>query len=636
MLRLRLILSLALLACGHFLAAEQASETFFLKSAPAELKAKVERYRENILLVGYRFDEKEGTILSPETKGPIRVPEAEELVAAIAAGLRHAALERLNYLLSRQKAGEPIPEKVLAEARQIAESERVPLPESLLKALKGAQKAPGALTLEVARAYIESTRYWDGAMTPRERFEASQPVVVGGSKEPFRSPYFDETEKRLGELLREELAAHLAKNTAGKELLDKLRGPEGKRPLPGVLVLKLDANKTGVYDESMRAIVLSHAQLVGGLVKRVPERERKALSERLQDPKALTEYLSQNPEARSAFVKDNDTILFHELTHAWQARRGRLIVEQERGNVPGMNLLENEHEAFLSEARYFHHKLLKDETAADSQDELDNYLGLLNDFDRWRDNITHSYLANWPESTADFPTVIELQRLRGRASGRDMQLLRPQFDQWLLKLIGLNLGMKAIQEEKTAHDKRVEEFLKKEYPRMQYDGFRRLAGFYSKRSKPDYAFLSLAEAEAAAERNEALLGAEALRRVRGETDRAMGLAQDWAKRANLPAQDQYDVLAAMVTRLDAQKKPWTQDFSLLYGRSLFRMAKAFWDDFQKDPGPKAEEALAQAESYLDLLAKHEFLRDQALSEEMKKLREKLAAERAKRKKEEKK
>jgi len=67
-------------------------------------------------------------------------------------------------------------------------------------------------------------------MTPGQRLEASRPIVAGGPKKPTRSPYFDETEKRLGELLQDELAAHLAANPAGKELFDSLRGPEGKHP----------------------------------------------------------------------------------------------------------------------------------------------------------------------------------------------------------------------------------------------------------------------------------------------------------------------------------------------------------------------------------------------------------------------
>ena len=52
------------------------------------------------------------------------------------------------------------------------------------------------------------------------------------------------------------------------------------------------------------------------------------------------------PEAISAVVKDNDVVIVHELTHAWQDRRDPVFREMTRGNLPDTTPLEYEEEAY--------------------------------------------------------------------------------------------------------------------------------------------------------------------------------------------------------------------------------------------------------------------------------------------------
>lgn len=423
--------------------------------------------RAALTYTGHRFDEETGHVLSPQTKKPLTVLDIEQYRKYMLLNNKHVILERLSHLLSAQDPGKPLPPEARAKIKALTDSEKAALPPALAKALESPQTLAGALKGQAERAYLDSTRFFDGQGTLSDKVRTNMPVWAGGSNGRQKPSFFDETEKKLGESLRAAVAAHLAKDPVGRELLSHL--PE----LPPFLILKIDQNAGAVYNYTDRTVIFNQQYVVEGLLAGKPPQEAEALRQELSDPKKFARYLLAHPKAQEDFLAGNDVAVFHELTHARQDRRDRLMGELNRGNSPSAIYIEYEQEAFLQQNRYVHSKILRGESVLPG--DLDNYRQMLGNFARWKDGIAQSYTELWPQAAATIGTAQALQKERISAARRLMgESLHGTLVQ-AMKLIGYKQGSLAMAQAQNGSRQRMDAFKKDEYPAMKKQAARPLA-----------------------------------------------------------------------------------------------------------------------------------------------------------------
>ena len=137
-----------------------------------------------------------------------------------------------------------------------------------------------------------------------------------------------------------------------------------------------------------------------------------------------------------------------------------------------MNDFEEEHEAWLMEARYFHEKLMdpkqRDKAMTDRR-LLGSYQLLNQDFDRWRDGVSQIY-ANGGVRSSSLKTVAEMQDWKmkiARKLGAEsfVEGVRQKF-----KLLGLTRGSKELEKTRADYRRRMATFKSGEYKQMRRDG----------------------------------------------------------------------------------------------------------------------------------------------------------------------
>ncbi len=452
--------------------------------------------RDSLLGMGYRFAEDTGAVLSPETKKPISQREMAKIMEELLLGRRHNALERAHHLLSKKSGAGELSPADKRELDALMSTEGDALPANFRKALENLERDFAGARGEAERAYADSTRYFDGQATLTDRLKASVPVQAGGWNEPKRpAVYFDETERKLGEALSADLAKFYAWTPAAAPVLDGFRDKNGKVVLPPVLVLKIDPQAGAHYNPENRSIVANHEYVLEGLLDSVPPKDREALKNELQDSGKLARYLLNHPKARETLLQKYDVEFFHELTHAWQDKRRGLLVEEVRGNAPGVMALEFEHEAFLMQNKYLHAKLLKDPDAAMAHPWFGGYAELLGDFDRWREGITRQYMDSWPQFAGNLKKAEEIQNTRIGLVRRMMgEGLYARVSGWL-KLRGFELGSREIRDEASAQNAAMAAFEHSAYPVMRREGFVQMSGAFERQGRPLEAFQALEAAQ---------------------------------------------------------------------------------------------------------------------------------------------
>ncbi|MCX5797135.1 MAG: hypothetical protein NTY77_16715 [Elusimicrobia bacterium] len=455
--------------------------------------------KDGLLYAGNRFDEDTGHILSLQSKQPLTVLDIEVSRRNTLLGQKDAILAKLSLLLSQQEPGKPLSPQAQTQVKALVDAYPGALPPSLVKTLTTPGLSASSLHADAAQAYEASTRFFDGQNTLKDWVGNALPVKAEPTSAYAAKVYFDDTEKRLGQTLRASVADELMKNPVGRELLDHFRDRKGELDLPHFLILRIDPKAMAVYSSSNKSVVFNQRIIEDALMDGVPAKDQPKLRRELADSKKFAAYLLAHPEAFQKAVAANGTTFLHELTHAWQDRREGLMGEGDRGNVPGVNAIENEHEAFLMEVRWLHARLLADPKSAAKDEMLDSYRQFLANPDLWRNDITQRYLANWPQSSADFPTALQLQEQRVGVARKFMGEGLHQRLVQAIKLLGYQRGTEEMKKSESAARKRVAEFDKTVYPQMRQEGMRGLAEL----------FLSLArEAEDADDRKEALKQAE--------------------------------------------------------------------------------------------------------------------------------
>jgi hypothetical protein len=406
---------------------------------------------------GYRLDEATCRLVHPSS-GPVRRADLMVWREYDRRGQSHLALETLKAELAGLPPGTPIPPAVIQKLRDM-EGAQTRLPERVRALLFSGAPTVGAMKGALDRAYLDSTRFFDG-LRDRESFAVSARVLGSpGSRPPVVRAPVSSREAALGATISAELQAAYEGTDAGRELLAHFRGPDGRATLPPVLVLKLtqrpdDPNSPGaIYDPSGRQVVLNHWELARIALAQAPEKDRAALAKDFADADKLGRWLAANPEARRRAMERVDFLLLHEFVHYRQGDQSKLSIETLRQNAPGNNPLSFEHEAHRQECRYFLERVSRDPSLISrgyGGNRQQYCPSLLDDPAILEGYVTDLYRKTFAGS-AELSDVPKLQAAR-REAARSLLLegirsLSPNWVNQALKLVGFSHGDAAIAEE---------------------------------------------------------------------------------------------------------------------------------------------------------------------------------------------
>ncbi|HXT00985.1 MAG TPA: hypothetical protein VN915_09945 [Elusimicrobiota bacterium] len=350
---------------------------------------------------GYGLQD-DGRVLDPKSHQPLTGAQLNDALQRIDLTARRLALERLRLVL----AHDPMTDADRAAAAALKEN----LPDDVAKALDADAGLAGLREL-TDRDLTAVAAYFDGTRTAAERAEAATPVVAGppGPRAPL--PYFDASEQRLGDALRGAAARRLGTDPVGREILARLNGPDGRPDLPPVVVEPLSGGDAARYDYRRRALVLSPDALISAATGLAPSKDRGALEKSLASRPALIAYLNAHPSAVAAAAAQNDVLLAHELTHAWQDRRDPVMQEMSRGTLPAAVVIDFEEEAWLTKNRYLGSKLVHDPASVSDDAELDDYRNMTAAPTLWLLRLRDNYAAA-ASNAMDLSETAEIQNHR--------------------------------------------------------------------------------------------------------------------------------------------------------------------------------------------------------------------------------
>jgi hypothetical protein len=329
---------------------------------------------------GYGLQD-DGRVLDPKSRRALTGPELADALTRINLSTQQLTLERLRLLL----AHDPLTDS----DRAVAAALKGNLPDDVAKALE-TKMGLAALRKLTDGDLTKIVAYFDGVRTPAEREEAASPVLAGDPGPRVPLPYFDPSQRRLGDALRSAASARIAKDPFGRTVLARLDGADGKPDLPPIVVEDL-LDDAARYDYRRRALIVDQGTLAASVVDGVPAKDRGALEKRLASRQALIDYLNAHPGAVAAFAAKNDVLLVHELTHAWQDRRDPVMQEMSRGTLPAAVVIDYEEEAWLTKNQYLRSKLTHDPASVADDIELSDYRRMTADPVIWLRDLRANY-----------------------------------------------------------------------------------------------------------------------------------------------------------------------------------------------------------------------------------------------------
>ena len=318
----------------------------------------------------------DGRVLDPKTRASLTQPELAAAVNRINLSTQRLSLERLRLLL----AHEPLSDSDRAAAAAL----KGDLPDDAARALDSKASLADLRAL-ADRDLTQIAAYFDGSRTPAERAEAAAPVQAGvpGPRAPL--PYFDPSERSLGDSLRAAAATQVAKDPFGRTVLARLDGN-----IPPIVVENLSGD-VAEYDYRRRALIVDQNTLAASVADGVPAKDRGALEKTLASRQALIGFLNAHPQAVAAFASQNDVLLVHELTHAWQDRRDPIMQEMSRDALPAAVVIDYEEEAWLTKNIYLQSKLKHDPESVADDVELSDYRKMSADPRNWLGDLRADY-----------------------------------------------------------------------------------------------------------------------------------------------------------------------------------------------------------------------------------------------------
>jgi hypothetical protein len=350
---------------------------------------------------GYGLEE-DGRVLDPKSRAPLTADELKAALDRIDLSTQQLSLERLRLLL----AHDPLTDSDRAAASALEGN----LPPDASRALES-KAALADLRALTDGDLTRIAAYFDGSRTPAERAENASPVLEGDPGPRAALPYFEPSEARLGGALRAAASAQLSKDPVGRAILARLDGPDGKPDLPPIVVESLPGGEAAEYDYRRRALVVDRDALAAAAVGGVPAPRRGALEKSLASSAALIDYANAHPRAVAAFAAQNDVLLAHELTHAWQDRRDPVMQEMARGTLPAAVVIDYEEEAWLTKNQYLASKLALAPASVADDAELADYRKMSADPKGWLSDLRAEY-AGAASNAMDMSTARAVQEHR--------------------------------------------------------------------------------------------------------------------------------------------------------------------------------------------------------------------------------
>ncbi len=405
-----------------------------------------ERVKAGLISLGWRLED-DGRALDPKTKAPADKTAFDKAVLDLRQDARRAALESLNLMLDPKRPADPGDR---ARLEMLAQD----LPPGLAAVALDPKSDLSKIRAMAGAELDKVAAYFDGGRTMADRRAAAQPVPAGTPGPRAEPPYYTVLERSVGERLQASARAEIGRDPFGRTVLSRLDAA-GKPDLPPILIEDQGGGVVARYDYRRRAVVLDREGLLASVIGTVPPRRASALRASLSTRDALLAYLEAHPEAVEAVVKENDVVLVHELTHAWQDRRDPVFREMARGNIPDVQPLEYEEEAYKTKNLYLRSKLKRDPASVRMNDDFADYVMMTHGIGSWRRKLFDDIETAAPARALTLKSAIaveagRLQRVRARsvATGEEQRAKA-------LDLLTLTRGARRLAELETAHANRM-------------------------------------------------------------------------------------------------------------------------------------------------------------------------------------
>lgn len=405
-----------------------------------------DRVKAGLTSLGWRLED-DGRALDPKTKAPVTKAVLDKAVLDLRQGAQRAALETVNLMLSSGKPLSP-------EDRSKVETLAADLPPGLAAAVLDPASDMNKVKAMADAGLARVADYFDGSRTMADRQAAAQPVSAGTPGPRVDLPYYTALERSVGEKLQSSARSEIGRDPFGKTVLSRLN-VGGKPDLPPIVIEDQNGGVVAQYDYRRRAVVLDREAVLASVAGTVPPRQASALRASLSTRAALMTYLEAHPEAVAAVVKDNDVVIVHELTHAWQDRRDPIFREMARGNIPDVQPLEYEEEAYKTKNLYLRSKLKNDPASVKMDEELADYEMMSDGVGQWQIGLFQGINSNSPSRAQSFQSVRAIQSARlAQVRNRAVSTSEEQRAK-ALDLQALTRGSRQLAELEAAHVKRM-------------------------------------------------------------------------------------------------------------------------------------------------------------------------------------
>ncbi|MDE2314718.1 MAG: hypothetical protein KGL04_11155, partial [Elusimicrobia bacterium] len=405
------------------------------------------------------------------------------------------------------------------------------------------------------------TRFFDGQEPLKDFLAANNfPAVHTGEWNAKASQsYFNSTEAKLGALCAAKTQAVLSRNPVGAELMKRFEDKNGKVRLPAFLVGNLGDFDAAAYFPGNDTVIFNRKYILDDpAFGALSGAQKRALHE---DSNKMSAWLLAHPAVFDRFIRNNDFIIAHELTHAALDR------EIPTGPYTPGDLLENEHEAYTTQMRYMMAQILAHPRASLANANYQNWMpqlqSMLANYNQFLQGIDQQYLSGDSVEAADIPTAEEIvRREKGGSLALGLKSL-PLLGKELVKIMGLDETNDALGRFQRDYEARTKKFLSGDYKAIQSEAMTRFPGVAaqalarSRSESSDAALNDLAGAKALAE-SANVLGAQdgqVIARIqRAATERARARLSDSRRAKNM--EDRYsDIYASYAFAAIPQDSP---------------------------------------------------------------------------------
>ncbi len=435
--------------------------------------------RGDLYEVGCRFDSSNHILYRKDHAKPRTLSNLSVLVfqRKRMLGLSQRLAGRIEGVLAKQDPHKPLSPKALKEIEQmsfntVGSRSLPPALKELIQLRSG--NSVGDIERELTRAQADFSRMFDGKESPRElsrtlvqlnHLNQFPKIHTGEWRSQVSDFYFNKSESRLGREAQKQIQAVLSQNPVGVEILNRFRDNSGKIKLPGFAVGDLQGFDWAVSVPGKNLLIFNIKSVLKDPTLRPFE---KSADPPPQDSISLARWFLRHPQAMKSFVKNNDFVIAHELTHLANDR------EIPRGYNPA-DVLEDEHEAFTAETRYALAQIELHPRSSlanpNYQEELSwRIRPMLVNYGKFLQGIDYGYLNGNSVAAMHFEDaaqLVERERLdKEKRLGRETP---DEIKKSLLKIFGLQETQEAEDRFGKVYEEKTKKFIAGDYLKMRAD-----------------------------------------------------------------------------------------------------------------------------------------------------------------------